>query len=249
MKKLIFGTNSMFRISVVVLIVIFNFACEHEENTFQPMLNIHGVLRSDCGGQRVLLNRTYSMDEPEQFDLGNALIVLTGGGLSDTMLYFSEDYFDGYPYLLAPRTTYQIMAYAEGYDTLYGQTTMPGDFEIIWPVPGSTVGFDDTLVFTASEGAREYQIACIDAYNATDYFWWVIWPSAEPESLFKFPLSIFSIQFGMGYYKLMVLACDSNFFDYEYYYKDDPPQCGVKGGIGLFGSMWVKKVDVYLKVN
>jgi len=240
---------AMIRALVITLAIIAHFACEHQESTYQPMLDIHGVLRNDYEIQRVILSRTYSMDEPEYFDLEDAQIILSGCGLCDTMIYHGHSpqggVFETWPFIPEPRTTYQVIAYADGYDTLFGQTTTPGNFEIIQPSWSDTVDLNDTIVFSASEGAREYQIACVNA--SQQYFYWVVWPSAEPESLFKVPLSIFSTYVDEGDYEFMVFACDSNYFDYEYLFSSEKyPQCGITGGIGLFGSMWVKFVSVYI---
>jgi hypothetical protein len=216
------------------------------------MLNIHGVINNHLYGvQEIDLSRSFDMNEQENFDLEDAQVILSGGGLCDTMFcssyYPQGGTFMAYPFELLPRTAYQIMIYAEGYDTLFGKTTTLGDFNIMLPGASDTIGINDTIVFSASEGAREYQI--VVERNLGGSFYWVIWPSAEPESMFKLPLTIFSDFLSEGEYFLRVNACDSNYYDYEYYYGDDPPQCGVEGGIGLFGSMWVKQVDVYLKVN
>jgi hypothetical protein len=240
-------TNYWLFILIITIFIIADSACEHAESTYIPMLDVHGVIRNDCSNQTIVLSRSYNMNEKEYFDLENALVILAGGGLCDTMVNYSSNYFGSSNFFISPGTPYQIMIYADGYDTLYGKTATPGDFTIINPHPGDTVDLNDTIIFSASEEAREYQIAAINAWDHYDY--WIIWPDAEPESLFKMPLALFSTVVSEGEYTLKVYACDSNYFDYKYYYGDDYPQCGVEGGIGLFGSAWVKSVPVYLKVN
>ena len=68
-------------------ILIFCFvACENiPETEFEPQLNIVAVLTNIFQIQEIIVDRTYSIDEPSGPVIDDALVILTGNGYIDTL--------------------------------------------------------------------------------------------------------------------------------------------------------------------
>ncbi|HEX7319508.1 MAG TPA: DUF4249 family protein [bacterium] len=231
-------------------------SCGHQaDENFENMLNITGVVRNEADHIELTVNRTYNMDEPANSEMDSAIVMLFNNDYSDTFIgqyagYGGFFWIDTVP--VNAGDTYNLMIAADGYDTVYGQTTVPDDYQIIYPLSGDTMTLLDTLLFTVGKGIEDYQIECwVEEYERGFYYYF---PNFENDSIIGFPVFVFSDfvqQFDTTtLFTFMVIGYDSNYYNYHYFYdSDDPPQCGVSGGIGLFGSAWVRSVDVYLKVN
>jgi hypothetical protein len=69
-------------------------------------------------------------------------------------------------------------------------------------------------------------------------------PDFLPDTMFRFSVS--GMYFGEGYNRLQIAAFDSNFFNYQYQFRENEyPQCGVNGGLGAFCSAYVNSVSFY----
>ncbi len=228
---------------------------DRSAENFENIVNVCGVVRNEASYIELAVDHTYNMDEPEGSYLDSAIVMLFNSDFSDTFLgqWFFYDY-RVYGIQVSAGETYNLMVAAEGYDTLYGQTTVPGDYQILSPLPGDTITVDDTIVYTIGHGTKDYQIWCY--YYTGEWNEGLVYgfPNFSKDSIMKIPLAVLSEFIEPLDTNIVctfeIAGYDSNYYNYHYFYdSDDPPQCGVKGGIGLFGSAWVRSVDVYLKVN
>lgn len=241
----------MIAIFAVMLTVVF---CERAtDEIFEHRLNVTGVLRNDAGYFELTVGRTYGMDEPADFDLDSITVLLFDSSYSDTFtaehVYWELFRIPGVP--VAAGATYNLTVSVDGYDTIFGQTTVPGDYQILNPLPGDTITVQDTIVFTVGKGIEDYQILCLIGEHGEGFYYY--FPNFSNDSLISFPVTAFSEfieQFDSTLlFTFRIVGYDSNYYNYHYFYdSDDYPQCGVRGGIGLFGSAWVKSVEVYLKL-
>jgi hypothetical protein len=49
-----------------------------------------------------------------------------------------------------------------------------------------------------------------------------------------------------GYYTIYIASYDSNFYEYYLVEGDSIKQAGVTGGVGLFGSTWIRTASTYV---
>jgi hypothetical protein len=137
------------------------------------------------------------------------------------------------------------MVWRDGFDTVYAQTTVPGPFSMLFPEHYDTVTFNDTIVLTASDSAAIYAV-WFD--GAPSYMFFDIPDTAD--SLMTIPLADVFAGWTPGNFlcHLNIAAADSNFF---YYYAEedyDPEKTGITGGVGLFGSLWVESVYIFVSM-
>lgn len=233
-------------------VLLFSIYCwRGPDDDFEPMLNVCGVLRNETNSFKLLVDRTYRIDEQPDFDQSRIAVFLFDSSLADTHVaslvsYDDKQYHEIRGLQVNAGATYHLMVYADGYDTVFGRTTVPGDYHILTPSDSDTITVLDTLVFTVGEGVAEYVIECIGEQLWSQYY---VYPdSNDDDSIISLPLYLFPPY--SQTVKFIINGHDSSIFNYFHYYdSDDPPRCGVTGGIGLFGSAWVKSVDVYLKVD
>jgi hypothetical protein len=208
---------------------------------FQPQLNVFGVMRNDYGEQKINIDRTYAMEDTTGFILQNAFAIIFDDSICDTLYQVWAFIWWGFDHPVLPLHTYKIMVSADGLDTLRGETTVPGAFTVVFPQPGDTVFSDDTILIRKSEGGKVYEFRLFQ--NDTLPSMVMSFPDFLPDSMFRFPVS--ELYLGDGNWRLDIAAYDSNYFNYQYQFSEDYPQCGVRGGLGAFCSAYVNSVNFY----
>ena len=221
-------------------------ACENTPETeFEPQLNIVAVLTNIFQIQEIIVDRTYSLDEPSGPVIDDALVILTGNGYIDTLefSYTSQRYLST-PLNVVPQTTYELVVEKEGFDTLTAVTTVPGDFTVFQPVGDDTFTLQDTIVFTQSEGAALYSLIFV---HYTGGFGPSFLYEPDPlDTLVRIPVGDYVDGQCIGLFTLYILACDSNYYEYHHVFDDSVKQAGVTGGVGLFGSTWAEATGAYV---
>ncbi len=228
---------------LVIGAILFSF-CVKSSKEYEPQLNVYCILRNDAPYQKVVVDRTYEMDEKSIYDLEDVQVILSGEGISDTLI---EDYT--IPGLFRTRDTFPVFAgktyylevSAKGFDTLTGTTTVPDSFNITYPQNGDTVNLYCYLEIHGIRPGNWYYINVyyqdsISTLEQLLQIWgniWLIW--GEHWAI------------DTGFYYVRGSAVDTNFVKYYYLLSDSLPQCGIKDGLGLFGSYFTKSVRFYLK--
>jgi hypothetical protein len=234
----------------VFLAVIFacvgSMTCERSAvETYDPQLNIYSVLHSDHVSQSVIVDRTYRMDEPAGDFIDDALVILSSWASVDTLTFDQgSNAYWAYNVVVQPLSEYSLTVARDGFDTVHAHTTVPGPFTIIYPQHYDTVTFNDTIVLTISDSAAVYGVSFGDEFGM---FFEV--PDTT-DSLMLLPLAqVFSgWSPGNFFCRIWVAACDSNFYHYYEAFDHDPEKTGVTGGVGLFGSLWIESVDMFVSI-
>ncbi|UCC12972.1 MAG: hypothetical protein JSW02_05445 [candidate division WOR-3 bacterium] len=242
--------NKRRRRIIMLCVIIFagavSLVCERSAvEIYDPQLNIYSVLHSDHASQSVIVDRTYRMDEPAGPVIDDALVILSSWSSVDTLTFDQgSDAYWTYNLILQPLTEYSLMVWRDGFDTLYARTTLPGPFTILYPEHFDTVTFSDTVVLTKSDHAAVY------AVSFGDEFGMFFEPPDTSDSLMIIPLAeVFSgWSPGNFFCRLWVAACDSNFYRYYDEMNNDPDVTGIDGGVGLFGSLWIESVDMFVSM-
>lgn len=237
--------NSAGKILWMLYFVLIIISCGKVAEEYEPELNAFCILDNNLSHQKVIVERTYRMDEFEKYDLEDVRVILSGNGLCDTLvqLYDSIGIFitkDTFP--INSGVNYYLEVCARGLDTLTGSTCTPDSFVILKPQSQDTVSFDDTLIIKKNQAHELYFLSY--TYEDTTGVKGISIFSRDSHEL-KIPFYEIC-WFSEGKYLLRISLVDSN----SYYYDDkgdSVPRCGVSGGVGLFGSMWTESLVVYLK--
>jgi len=173
-------------------------------------------------------------------------VILSGDGICDTLI---EDY--AIPGLFRTRDTfpiftgktYYLQVSARGFDTLTGITTVPESFCITYPHNGDTVSLYGYLEIWGIRPGNWYYITfyyqnSILTLEQLIQIWYY--------DYYDIPGDYWVID--TGFYYARVSAVDTNFVAYYYLLSDSLPHCGVKNGLGLFGSFFTKSVRFYLRL-
>lgn len=237
---------------LVFIVIISMIFCENkDEYEFEPLLNIACILRNDESYPVAIIDRTYSMNEPGDYDLQDAIAWISGAGVVDTLRYVRYKYFASVSYLpIMPESTYRIVVQTKNLPTLTGSTKIPGRFTIISPQYWDTVLVSDTIKFTKGSGHAVYYVFCkteSSAYTA----YWIYFPGLIEDSIVCVPIKQFQEEYinNSGLYHFLVVAHDSNYYNYEFHWKSDYPAYGIENGMGFFGSAWAVSVMVYINVE
>ncbi|UCG91735.1 MAG: DUF4249 family protein [candidate division WOR-3 bacterium] len=247
-KNMIMPYRNIAIYCTVTLFLIFS-ACENNiVQEYESQLNVVAVLNSMNQVQHVLVERAYLVDEPSEPPIDDALVVLSGNGFIDTLIFTYESYrYWTEPFDLAPLATYELLVAREGFDTVTAVTTIPGYFVIQYPTYNTTITLQDTMVITRSADAALYGCLFLENVSNLSIFFWY-----EPnplDSLIHIPIGEYLDSPPPGYYAITVVACDSNVYNYYFAADDSIRQCGVTGGVGLFGSTWAATSSAYLLVE
>jgi len=227
---------------ISIMTVMLFAACPNQgTDNFQAELNVFGVMRNDYAEQQINIDRTYAMDDTSVYDLQDVYAIVYDDSVCDTLWQRSFYIWHGFDRPVQPGRTYRIMVCAEGLDTLWGETTVPGAFNVIFPQPGDTVSGYDTILIRKSEGGKVYEFRLFQ--NDTLPSMVMSFPDFLPDSMFRFPVS--ELYLADGNWRLDIAAYDSNYFNYQYQFSEDYPQCGVRGGLGAFCGAYVNSVTFY----
>jgi hypothetical protein len=225
------------------MVMLFIACPKSRDADIKIQLNVFGVIRSDFNHQQVVIDRTYAMDDTTWWDLENSFVTMTGDTFCDTLHTLGyEKEFTGFYHPVETGQTYKIMVAAEGLDTLWGETTVPGAYTVIFPQPGDTIDNSDTILIRKSPGGKIYEFGLYQ--NDTMLCSYMSFPDFLTDSLFRFPVS--ELYLGDGDWRLEIAAYDSNFFNYQYS-SNEYPQCGVRGGLGAFCSAYVNSIEFYFQ--
>ena len=241
-------TGSLVFVSVTLL--AFFTACEDTPaEIYESQFSVYSVITNDKVTQEVIVDRTYLMDEPSEPYVADALVLLSGPDKTDT-LEFSDSllrYVTSDTFTLLPLEIYRLSVIKEGFDTLFAETMIPGDYDFIWPSEGDTMTLMDSIIFRKNVGASLYFCyfeGLIDnSWYTRDLF---VFEPVPSETLVKIPLYEYFHDHPSGLYTLKFYALDGNFYEYYGALEDSLIQAGVENGVGLFGSAWVDSIVNYV---
>jgi hypothetical protein len=231
---------------LLLMLLLIGINCEtYVDLDYEPQLNVFGILSNGQQRQEILVDRTYQIDEPSGSLIDDALVIISRDNLVDTLEYsIIDDRYISDPFTIVPEGTYNLLVVRDGFDTLQGATTIPGNFTIIFPVYGDTLTLQDTITLTRSEGAVLYTVSFIMSAGVFGPFIW-----HEPDSsdtLVHIPVADYWEPPVEGYFTIYITAYDSNCYEYYLAEQDSIAQAGVTGGVGLFGSMWTRYTSTYV---
>ncbi len=232
----------------LVCFILIITSCNEISEEYEPELNVFCILNNKNNCQKVIVDRTYKMDEKEQYDLEDVQVILSGNGLCDTLvqlydsmgIFITEDSFPVYA-----RAHYYLKVSVKGFDTLIGSTDIPDTFTISGLHNGDTTTYDDTLIIRKSKPNMLCSISF--TYNDTASVELGLWNSMDSLE-FVIPVS-YILVCADGKYLIRIGLSDSNIYNYYSETYDSLPRCGVAGGVGLFGSMWTESLTVFLKTS
>jgi sulfur relay (sulfurtransferase) DsrF/TusC family protein len=229
---------------IAILAALITLSCEQTAvDVYDPVLNIYCVLEGDKQVHEVLVDRSYKMDEPDMLFVDDAMVVLSGCGETDTLLFADSSctYFSD-PITIQAGSTYTLTVTKEGFDTLLGTTTIPDRFDILFPHDGDTLTLLDTLSFVRDTVTFLFTISVPEVFFTYMAAWF------DTDSIIGVPLyALFDDPpVASGYNYLKITAYDTSFCDYFFWEKDSLMQQGVENGVGLMGSAWVESVEVYV---
>ncbi len=239
---------------IVLSIAVLLLKCGRSELEFEPKLNVFCILRNDTGIQRVIVDRTYGMDEPAHYDLEDVQVILSGNGLCDTLVQIIGatgifDTRDSFPIFSGKEYCLQVSA--KGFDTVSGNTVVPDSFLIILPGNRDTVDYlSDTLIVKKNYYSQLFEIRVKNCDSSLYYLGWYGWGDTNTTFL-KIPIASiiwFEEPDSCDEYHIRVTAADTNFIQYYLYPQSDSIEAyGIENGIGLFGSFWSKEIEIFVK--
>jgi hypothetical protein len=249
--------------------IVFSISCYDSLNSpdqFDQKIVIQGYIYSGSKNIDVQVRKTISIDEkysPEKSAVSGANVNLTVDGKTFNLIertsnkgtYFIQDSLiiqSGKTYILNVNTT-------EPKGTITAQTIVPDTFHIInVNVSRDTINFENedvikvTLEWTESENSEGYKIAVFKATDDTASL--TLWLSKGfiINDKYKITVPIFSEKGRFSpKYILKVCAIDKNIFDFALSFRGEgessEPTYNVSGGLGVFGSLAVDSVEVYVK--
>jgi len=243
-------------ISIALLVLLWS--CEKPPSEeYKPELNIFCLLRTNAKEQRVEVSRSYKMDEPSDYDLEDVIVILSGDNFTDTLIPETDTpglYKDSVE--IKPLHTYHLLVSAKDMDTVRGRTSVPGDFEIIYPEEGDTLSSaGDSLVLKKSKGARGYYIILsivVDTTYSGSYSWTESQDTTQDSLVsYHIPTCFHIWESGSGSGIIKIIAMDTNYWSYRHKWDWEEEgirlQEGIEGGLGVFGSAVVDSVRIFIK--
>jgi hypothetical protein len=144
---------------------------------------------------------------------------------------------------IQPGTIYYLEVSKQGLDTLFGETTVPGDFQF-FNQPYDTITLEDTIIFSRSDGAIVYY-CLFEHFGRRDALW--LKPDTL-DSLVKIRVGDHIGDLPEGLCDITITAFDPNYYKYHFEPDDSLWQAGVRGGLGLCGSAWFEEIILYLDI-
>ncbi len=240
-------------VSKIILSVVFVIACEDiPVEIYESQLSVYSVITNDQAKQEVIVDRTYLMEEPSEPYVDDALVILSGLANTDT-LEFSDSllrYITSDTFTLIPLEVYRLCVVKEGFDTLFAETRIPGEFDFIWPSQGDTLTLMDSIIFRKNVGVSIYlcyfEGLIANSWKTSGSF---VYEPVASETLVKIPLYDYFHDYPSGMYAIKFYALDSNFHEYYSALEDSLIQAGVENGVGLFGSAWADSIVNYVIIE
>lgn len=232
--------------------ILFFIACGEPVVPYEPELSVFCVLTPGASRQRVKVDRTYRLDEPSRYDLKSVGVILFGPNFTDTLkaqgdtlgLYYSSPGLG-----IKPLSEYRLKVWAERMDTVWGWTRLPGEFRIIYPEDGDTISGPDSIIFKKSEVAAGYRGVAYSLERPDKRYDFHFSPSIDQDTTIAYKF----YPHWSGPSVIKVFALDSNFQRYQeklQEWEDEAEEKireGIEGGVGIFGSMVVESISVFIK--
>ena len=236
-------------------------ACEREPDAgFRPQLMVNAMLRVGAREIYVNVNRTYRIDEPFDMWFPDAEVIVWGGGRETLQAeYVRYDLYyrspGGHP--IDPHDTWHIRVTKEGFDTVYGRTVVPGEFEILYPGNRDTVMLTDSMSWTRSRGAMGYYMS-LERWQANQHYYLDVTipnDSFDPtydSTRVRLEEMLFLYGWSTNEVLLDLYAVDSNYYDWVGAggfgaAAGSASASHLEGGVGVFGSACVRQLHVYYR--
>lgn len=213
-------------------------------NEYETQFNVYTVLINRRSNNEVFVDRTYDIDEPSEPYVDDAFVTLSTSNTVDTLVFIYDRYITSYMDIHAGETYYLEIS-KQGFDTLFGVTQVPGEFEFM-NQPNDTITLEDTIFFEQSIGAIVYYCLFIslESYEKDE-----LWLKPDTlDSLVKIRVGDYIGNLPDGFCRIIVKAFDRNYYKYTFEPDDSLRQDGVTGGIGLCGSAWCEDITLYLNI-
>ncbi len=230
-----------------VALVMVYIACDVASiNEHEPQFNVYTVLINQSHCTEVFVDRTYDIDELSEPYVDDAFVTFSTNTTVDTMLLDTlivSGRYIKWSMIIQPGTSYYLEVIKQGFDTLFGVTTVPEEFQFI-NQPNDTITLEDTIIFSRSDGATIYY--CLFAhFGRRDAFW--LKPDTL-DSLVKIRVGDHIGDLPKGLCDITITAFDPNYYKYHFEPDDSLRQAGVTGGLGLCGSAWQENITLYLDI-
>ena len=239
---------------IVIIFLIFILGCNKPPSErYEPELDIFGLLMSGISPQQIKISRSYKMDEPSVYDLENVQVILSGDTFSNILVPENDTsgiFFSNESLNIVPLHTYSLNVSADGMPSVEGKTTVPGNFQIIYPHNDDTISTFDSLLLKKSKSADGYYITyyCTDSLNYQKDIR-IVPQDTTQDTLIK----IYGVLLWEGPTVIKVAAIDTNYYQYVgklfgfIANRNKRLQEGIKGGLGVFGAAVVESVNVVVK--
>lgn len=232
-------------LSYLVMLILLFMACDTVTvSEYENQLNVYLHLNNYIGYTEAFVDRAYEIDESSEPYLDNAFVTISIGNRVDTLIFdeLFEKYIS-YSINIRPGSTYYLTVSKEDFDTLFGETIVPGDFDFL-NQPDDTITLEDTITFSRSEGAIVYYCSFERAHR-TDWLW--LKPDTL-DSLIKIRVGDYIGSPPEGLCEIRVTAFNRNYYEYYFEPVDSLMQAGVTGGLGLCSSAWQEYITLYLDI-
>jgi hypothetical protein len=261
--------------SIVILSILALAGCKEptSPNEYRNELVVYGFLFTGQTIDSITVQRTARIDEfysAEAVAISNAVVVVSGNGITDTLRY--DPATPGRYYSVngnnrvEPATSYALTVVAPGYPPITASTTVPDIIRI-------TNRAEIPQQLTYLDGTVRLQWSPNNHYS--DYLYYVTSIDSLAEKIDRFDLNAdttklpdkTTYQFGLygmdhsfvpwfafnyyGRYTITVSAIDSNYYDYlrQVIFEGidiHETRFSLQGGIGVFGSASIDTITVTL---
>ena len=253
---------------VLIFLLLFVFACEEMPTVNRKALPerfvIYGILSPEYSEQGVYVG-TYAIYEQPK-DYTDAQVSIYEGDKEWVLNPSEPGYYktDSQTFLPQPLHTYSLKVTTQNGQTFQASTTIPGDFEVIWPQDKDTLQacyeldttsflhIDTTFVFSDLNGAGSYATWTLPPHYKSYR------QSYHPQTVHFFA---FFFNFGENYIlpehmQINVAALDTalskwangrNFLNSGMTGFDDTHWSPFPNARGVFGSMRLKKHTIHIR--
>lgn len=255
MRTIIRRNQAQVLVGVVLAAVLVATGCVEGGADFTPRLSVHGLVAAGGCRPTVSVNRTYSIGEPFQSDFAGANVKLWTRGETTACVWAGGDRYEASDSVCAGfgDTIWLEVVHTE-YDTVKGQTVVPGDFQIVWPRDGDTVSLRDSMVWTRSRNAAGYYMSFrFDTLELN-----LIAPNdttgGNLDSLYyRLPRLFFLFGYPAGLHSFTLCALDTNYFEWAIAggfgggAGSALDSFRLTGGVGVFGSMVARSFTIFYR--
>ncbi len=251
----------------ISLLLLFNCIKMPNDNAeYNEEVSIIAILYSNVAKQRIYLYYTSGIDERSNYKFvtdakvevyNNQQNINFRHKIDTTASYdnFIGQYYTNYPAVpcIHPNMNYSLSVTTEDGLNLSGCTTVPAEFNIIFPtdkmVLKENMNLDILVKWRKSKNSYGYLINLLDPpsefynyYFRTSYYGRSCHSYATSDTAY----TIYEdwIKLKKGKYTIKVMAYDRNFHDH---YFSSIDKSGINGGYGVFASAALDSVDFYVE--